>query len=305
MTDKIAAEERILAPEELVRLFYRYPINGFPVLDDEYRFSGVVQKRYIVNSLPEFRANRMDTRRIIEKHVYCPAEGDIVRLIFGDRKIQPFPVLHRHGRYLGEWSLSKFFQVFDTGTLSGLIEYEQVFSGMPYPVLIIDERGLVLAGTAVFAQQFFPVTDGQGERKKLKSLARKAGWDCEDRTDGIRLQNGPGYVCHADLVPIEQKNGKRLQLALFGSSSSPRGEAAGSLAGEERADLDKAGALAQAHLPHEKTLVAAVENLEMTMIRNTLDECGFNVSWAAARLDIPRQTLQYKMVKYGIRSTSL
>lgn len=303
MTDKTAADERILAPEELVRLFYRYPINGFPVLDDEYRFSGVVQKRYIVNSLPEFRANRMDTRRIIEKHVYCPAEGDIVRLIFGDRKIQPFPVLHRHGRYLGEWSLSKFFQVFDTGTLSGLIEYEQVFSGMPYPILIIDERGLVLAGTTVFAEQFFPVTDGQGERKKLKSLARKSGWDCEDRPDGIRLQDGPGHAFHADLVPIEQKNGKRLLLAVFGPSASLGGEAAGPQAGQERTDRD--GALTQAHLPHEVTLVAAVENLEMAMIRNTLDECGFNVSWAAARLDIPRQTLQYKMVKYGIRSTSL
>ncbi len=56
---------------------------------------------------------------------------------------------------------------------------------------------------------------------------------------------------------------------------------------------------------HEKeeksvSLKRALEDYEQEMIRSCFEACGRNVSRAAEALDIPRQTLQYKLKKYGL-----
>ena len=285
MTGKTGTDGKILEPEELVRLFYRYPINGFPVLDDEYRFSGIVQKRYIINSLHEFRANRMDTRRIIEKHVYCPSEGDIVRMIFGDRKIQPFPVLHRHGRFLGEWQLSRFFQVFDSGDMTGLVEYEQIFEALPGRIVVCDERSYVVMATAAFTHAIAPVIPG----RRLRSSLDQGGWQCKEEGESVILERGKKQGYAGTAIQVDQKNGKTVFIYEFFPlvrESQPR------VAPVERNHTVE---------PVSETLVDAVEELELRMIRDALLECNSNISQTAASLDIPRQTLQYKMAKYGIR----
>lgn len=48
------------------------------------------------------------------------------------------------------------------------------------------------------------------------------------------------------------------------------------------------------------SLKTALENLEIEMIRRALEEWDGNISHAADSLDIPRQTLQYKIKKYGL-----
>ena len=47
----------------------------------------------------------------------------------------------------------------------------------------------------------------------------------------------------------------------------------------------------------------AIENLERRMIKDALLKNADNISRAADMLKIPRQTLQYKMKKYGIRDS--
>lgn len=49
------------------------------------------------------------------------------------------------------------------------------------------------------------------------------------------------------------------------------------------------------------SLNEALEQVEKEMIFNALEAADLNISKAARILDIPRQTLQYKMSKYGIR----
>ncbi|MFT9495533.1 sigma-54 interaction domain-containing protein [Anaerosolibacter sp.] len=49
------------------------------------------------------------------------------------------------------------------------------------------------------------------------------------------------------------------------------------------------------------SLKDAVEALEKQMISQSLVDCDWNVSHTAEELDIPRQTLQYKIRKYGLK----
>ena len=49
-----------------------------------------------------------------------------------------------------------------------------------------------------------------------------------------------------------------------------------------------------------ETAASTLEEMEMQMIRKTLDKCNGNLSAVAAQLGITRQTLYNKMKKYGI-----
>jgi arginine utilization regulatory protein len=50
-----------------------------------------------------------------------------------------------------------------------------------------------------------------------------------------------------------------------------------------------------------QSLKDMMEQVEREMIYAALEESGMNVTKAAQALDIPRQTLQYKMAKYRIK----
>jgi arginine utilization regulatory protein len=49
------------------------------------------------------------------------------------------------------------------------------------------------------------------------------------------------------------------------------------------------------------SLQAEIERFERGLIEETLEVCGWNTSEAARKLGVPRQTLQYRMAKLGIR----
>jgi arginine utilization regulatory protein len=51
----------------------------------------------------------------------------------------------------------------------------------------------------------------------------------------------------------------------------------------------------------EESLAAALERTERTMLENAMLSTDYNISQAAKMLDLPRQTLQYKLKKYEIK----
>lgn len=63
--------------------------------------------------------------------------------------------------------------------------------------------------------------------------------------------------------------------------------------------------LPEAKLPQpegeDRPLREVLAEVERRMIRDTLNACGGNVRQAARRLGIPRQTLQYKLKKWGFK----
>ena len=60
---------------------------------------------------------------------------------------------------------------------------------------------------------------------------------------------------------------------------------------------EPAGPVAKA----QASLQAEIERFERGLVEDTLESCGWNTSEAARRLGVPRQTLQYRMAKLGIR----
>ncbi|WP_342664047.1 sigma-54 interaction domain-containing protein [Alteribacter aurantiacus] len=80
-------------------------------------------------------------------------------------------------------------------------------------------------------------------------------------------------------------------------------EAAMNIADEHITYEDLPFHIQKAHLPHTSTtssLKEKVDAYEAQMIQETLQETGGNVKRAALLLNIPRQTLQYKLIKYNL-----
>lgn len=290
--DETAA--RMLTPEELARLFYKYPLNGFPILDDNYNFSGILQKRYIVNSMAEFKATRADVRRIIEKHVYYPSEGEIVRMIFGDRKIQEFPVLHRHGILLGVWELSAFFRIFDKIQFAGLLDFRKIFDVLPVPVLVVDDKEKLMSYNPAMEQETGLARDGNdGIGRRLAKVFEGIGWSLEtERDSGGVIRTGSGCRNFAKNV-VTLENGRSLTLyTVFAQAVTDAAPVV--VTGRARPVTST-----NAETPAE-SLPDAVERLERRMIGDALAGCEGNISQTAALLNVPRQTLQYKLGKYGL-----
>jgi transcriptional regulator with PAS, ATPase and Fis domain len=281
-----------LTPEQLARLFYKYPLNGFPILDDSYNFSGVLQKRYIVNSINEFRSSRMDARRIIEKHVYYPSEGEIVRMIFGDRKIQEFPVLHRHGFLMGVWELSSFFRIFDKQPFSGYLNFRKIFNVMPFPVFITDEKERLLTfNAAMSAASGLTWDENTNIGRRLVRVFESIAWELlpRDANHGEVTTPDGDYKYRNALV--EQENGKELTLYILLAESA----AVSPSAQKVNPQADSCSSVQGA-----SSLNGAVEALEKKMIQDAMHIHENNISQAAIALDLPRQTLQYKLAKYRI-----
>jgi len=57
--------------------------------------------------------------------------------------------------------------------------------------------------------------------------------------------------------------------------------------------------------PSSIGLVPALEQMEANMLRFALDSCEGNVSAAARRLGIPRQTLQHKLRRHNITPSAI
>ena len=52
-------------------------------------------------------------------------------------------------------------------------------------------------------------------------------------------------------------------------------------------------------------LIPTLQQMEENMLRFAMNSCGGNISAAARQLGIPRQTLQHKLKRYNITSSTV
>ena len=175
-------KEKPLAPDALLRLFYKHPVEAFPVLDGSFSFCGLIQKRYVESASTSFRSGGTTVKQLIDRYISQPVPGDIVRRIFGKARIQPFPVLAVSGVLLGVWELSSFFRVFDSTPMAAHLDFKPIFDTVPAPLLITDDRGRILSFNREFALlSGIPQEDRAGPEKT---------GECPFSGDGLGYCNG-------------------------------------------------------------------------------------------------------------------
>jgi len=267
----------ILRPDELLRLFYKHPLEAFPVLDSAFSFSGLIQKRYIESASSSFSSAKTTIKGLIDRYVSQPVPGDIVRRIFGKAKIQPIPVLSREGVLLGVWELSFFFRVFDSTPMSAYLDFRSIFDALPVPLLIANDKEEVLSYNREFSLlSGILQNDRSVHKRRLLRVFKELGWT-------VRKERGAGQkLCLSDAVyplltrKVPVPGGPPLKIFLVLQHASE-------------------------HLNTQSlSLLPALEACERRFISAALKSCRGDISTAAERLGIPRQTLQYKLGKLNI-----
>lgn len=276
--------EQNLTPEKLARFYYKYPLNAFPILDDAYNFSGLLLKRYVLNNLAEFKSLKTTVKDIIDKYVYYPNEGEIVRMIFGDKKIQEFPVFNRRGYLMGIWELSSFFRIFDKLPYAAYLNFRSIFNNLPLPVFVTDGDGKLMTFNIAMVQlSGIEQDDNRNMGRKIARLLPELGWTMDlDKGSGHCVTPSGDY--HFQCKEIILENEQSLLLYTMIPFPDP-------LEVEDEVLTSTA----------EVTLTDAVEKVEKQYVIRALKQNNGNVSHAAEQLAVPRQTLQYKIVKYGLR----
>ncbi|MCK5268095.1 MAG: hypothetical protein KAR07_08005 [Spirochaetes bacterium] len=275
----------ILSPEELARYFYKFPINAFPILDDSFNFSGLLLKRYILNNMDEFKAIKTNIKSIINKYIYYPNEGEIVRMIFGDKKIQEFPVFNRKGYLIGVWDLSSFFRIFDKVPFSAFLNFKNIFDNYHIPILITnDGKKIISFNKSMSKLSGLDQKDNTIIGRSLDRVFSDLDWEMIEKAGQKVKIKTPLCDLSAELSSQVMENNKTLNII--------------SIINYENNQLIKKSKKADnAGTP----LNEAIDKLERELIISAMMDCKGNVSKTSELLEIPRQTLQYKLIKYKIK----
>lgn len=273
-----------LTVEQLARYFYKYPLNGFPILDSSYKFSGLLLRRYVLNNMSEFKAAKTPVQYIIEKHVYYPSEGEILRMIFGEKRIQEFPVLNRKGFLMGIWELSSFFRIFDKLPFSAYLNFHKIFDLFPRPVYVTDDQNKLMSFNREMVR--FAAIEQDDSRqigRKINAIMRDLGWKMTagENDQWLELHNGK-RIYRVETFQVDMENNRQLSVYIVQQ-------------GKSHDVMQKS-----LQLPVEQSLNKAVESLEKMMISDALGGCDGSISRASLKLGIPRQTLLIKARIYNL-----
>jgi PAS domain S-box-containing protein len=131
----------------LIRLFYRYAINGIPVVDDMGRLMGLVTKSNLVKA-SSFTSNlKLSIKQIISDQL-TPIDREkspeeVLESIVGGKEIAELPVIDRAGKLVAFWNpkeLSKAARNYDRLSPGSL---GVVLKALTKGVVVVDGRGII------------------------------------------------------------------------------------------------------------------------------------------------------------------
>ncbi len=265
---------KTLTIKELIRLFYQFPAEGFPVVDESGRIVGILPRSEVVKLGAQFGVKNLDAS--IKEHISNsmipmvdpPTASEINRLIFGDSRVEVIPVLSMKGSLRGFWKPQDVFKAFDESGTMTEGDLHLILDNLPWPIIAADSEGKVgFVNLKAVEDLGLDPQESIGKsfseiKRKINTKARKKNYSAME----IPINTSMGIL------------GKIFIFAQFKDENSLK-----SLITAGNFNLEK-----------------ELENYERKIIKLTLELTHGNISRSAKLLGIPRQTLQYKINKYSL-----
>ena len=273
--------------KEIIRLFFKYEVDILPVIDNKGRIKGLLYRNRIIEKAisPDFIDKNVG---LILKELKRPEQQEFLNFIsqIPDEKI--FPVINLKGEQVGEWNkkqlINAYYEVLTPSEdKQNIVDIKSILNAFPFPALIIEEKKLVIKfvnckllfdmeikeeiilGRRI--DKFFPDILVPEEKMKYPVVSvmkyNHKDWNYTITKFNMENRNYYLYTFYRN-NKLEEKKEERTELMSFDE------------------------------------LLKKQEKEERQLIKQTLEKYNWNITQAAKALNIPRQTLQYKITKYGI-----
>ncbi|MBN1899095.1 MAG: hypothetical protein JW827_09980 [Spirochaetes bacterium] len=283
--------------KDIIRLFFQYDIEAFPIVDKSNQFKGLVFKHEVINHAGEVSFIEKPFSFLVSQSLFYPNESEFLQYISRLNETLEFPVLNLKGELLSLWKKSDLLNLYYSinspkkKPVSGdQIDQEIIIDSLNLNFLIVNSKNKIIHASRPFLenldfkkeillnqsiQKIFPKVNIIRSRELLHPHHHSIKYQHQDWRYFI----------------FEMKNsGKEFFIYLFMPFDKPL----------FTQDLDEMKEKIVLDLKEKKPLNEMIESQEKELIKNVLEENQWNISHAARILKIPRQTLQYKISKYKI-----
>lgn len=295
--------KKIIKMKEIMRLFFKYEVDVIPVIDNKNKFKGFLDKNLIIQDATDSGFIEKSFFKIIGKYLIYPQEEKFLLLVSKLNDDTGLPVIDKKGNFLFLWfkkDLLNHYYTYPKEKLKKSEEeniYREILKSLPFNILLTDSAYKIIFINNNFLKEFdfeenillnhriskfFPninkiFTDSNLFPKIHKMQYRHVDWFY------VILNYNSTYIYIFSLK--EEKFKKHDKEKLFSI---------------DKLDIKTMSKNKQVDADDSQSLPQVIENQETEIIKKTLQENDWNVTKAATILNIPRQTLQYKISKYKI-----
>lgn len=301
---------------ELIRIFFKYPINYIPLLDQN-----IGGEKYIIGFLSRYKVFQFSTdkSRLEKKFNQIPE-------FFIEKKIQPefineffekapIPVYNIFAKYIESWeknqineNLKNFLYIeapflseikkLDEDTSIDKEKYEileGILSSIPLPLFAINHSGISVFYNQLFIKEILE----KGPFKKTLALAEAYFKEVIERTIAENIKN------NFDIDNIQIFN-EELKIKMIISNILNNNEVVGYLIiFLNELNQENLISFVENHLKNKKTYDEILDLIEIKIINEFLKRNRYNISHTADFLNVNRTTLQNKIKRLNISSNGL
>ncbi len=293
-------DPKIIKIKDIMRLFFKYDIDALPVLDKKNKFKGIINKNLIIQDATDSEFIGKLFSRVADKYLTYPDEEKFLFLVSNLSEDVEFPVIDEKGKFLFLWDkrklLNSYYSISDKEKEADKTDellYKAVLNNIPSNIILTGIDNNIFFANKSFIKdfdfelnillgrnlnKFFPniniILAKQNFFPKIHSITyRHIKWHyiiikCKASFIYIFSKAEESLIKHGkDNIEIEPKRKKK----------------------EKQKGSQK-----------DKSLPNLIRDKETDMIKKVLQENDWNITKAAGILNIPRQTLQYKIIKYKI-----
>ena len=150
----------------LIRLFYRYAINGIPVVDEMGRLKGLITKSNLVKA-SSFTSNlKLSIKQIISDQLtHIDKERspeEVLGLVMGGKEINELPVIDRAGKLVAFWNPKEVVRAASSRDRMNPGSLDLVLKALTKGVIVMDTGGII-----TYVNEFFEQLTGVSESEAV------------------------------------------------------------------------------------------------------------------------------------------
>lgn len=297
------SEVKIIKVKDIMRLFLKYDVDYIPIIDNAKKLKGLIDKNLIIQKAVDGPSIDKPFFKNINNYMFYPDEDEFLRIVGNLKDTINFPVVSTKGLLLFLWFkkdlLNIYYNIYSkskTDAEKNEVDFKEILDILPFNLLIINSKAEITYANEKFLNQFDFDKDILLNQPIIKFFPKiqtvKSKEMLYPKTQVIYYRHVKWFYTVFNL--------NQYFIYLF----SIRIETFQDESMENFVPVDKIDVNLKDFKKEEKIITKSLPDIldseEYKIIKDALELNEWNITKTAKTLNVPRQTLQYKISKYKI-----